>query len=297
MPLLQDALREAVRSGLDRLDAQILLLHTMGQPLHDRAWLLAHGLDPVDEDAMRRFHAVCAWRLTGVPVAYLTGERGFYGLELRVDHRVLDPRPDTEVLVDWSLECLRGRVRPRVLDLGTGSGAIALAIQHQRTDAVVWAVDASADALAVAQANAGRLALPIHFRQGQWLRDWPPTDGHAHEPPTRFDLIVSNPPYLAENDPHLPALRHEPREALVSGPDGLEDLREIIASAPGALAAGGWLLLEHGWDQGQAVAALLHQHRYEEVSHRTDLAGHVRCTGGRRPSNPQSTQAHETRTP
>lgn len=297
MPVLQDALREAVQRGLDRLDAQMLLLHTLGRPLHDRAWLLAHGFDAVDDDAMRQFRAVCMKRLTGVPVAYLTGERGFYGLDLRVDHRVLDPRPDTEVLVDWSLECLSGLERPHVLDLGTGSGAIALAIQHQRADAVVWAVDASADALAVARANARRLSLPVRFRQGEWLRDGSCTHEASWEPSSRFDLIVSNPPYLAENDPHLPALRHEPQEALVSGPDGLEDLREIIASAPDYLATDGWLLLEHGWDQGQAVAALLNQHHYQDVSHRLDLAGHVRCTGGRRPANPQPARAQDVQTP
>jgi release factor glutamine methyltransferase len=210
--------------------------------------------------------------LNGEPLAYIIGHRGFYGLELAVDPRVLDPRPDTETLVDWALDVLGNLKAPKVADLGTGSGAVALAIQHQRPDAVVAAVDASADALAVAQANAERLQLPITCLLGHWLDPLP--DGEQ-------DLIVSNPPYIAEGDPHLPALRHEPTMALTSGPDGLDAIRHIIAGAPRALRPGGWLLLEHGYDQGDAVAALLHARGFSDVAHRRDLGNHVRCTGGR----------------
>ena len=289
---LQGALQEAKRQGLDRLDAQMLLLHALGRPVHERAWLLAHDTDPITPLARSAFEALCQRRLAGEPVAYLTGERYFHGLALQVDARVLDPRPDTETLVDWALDILAQdspTAAPTVLDLGTGSGAIALAIQQARPQAEVWAVDASPDALAVARLNAERLGLPVHGCQNHWLRDWPPSPASSQTatPPDHFDLIVSNPPYIRADDPHLPALRHEPLSALVSGPDGLDDLREIIATAPRHLKPSGWLLLEHGWDQGNAVAALLRAHGFQAISHRHDLAGHVRCTGGQRGANPQ----------
>lgn len=275
----QAALRHALSQGLARLDAQMLLLQALGRDPQDRAWLLAHDLDPLPATAWARFDHLCQQRLEGVPVAYLVGWRDFHGLRLQVDARVLDPRPDTETLVEWGLDVLANRQAPRLLDLGTGSGAIALALQHQRPDAEVWAVDASADALAVAQANAQRLQLPVHCRQGHWLRGWAAA-AHAGRVPAAFDLIASNPPYIRDDDPHLPALRHEPRQALASGADGLDDLRQIIAQAPAHLADGGWLLLEHGWDQADAVAALLRQAGLQAVQHRLDLAGHRRCTGG-----------------
>jgi len=186
---------------------------------------------------------------------------------------VLDPRPDTETLVDWALEVLQPWHAPRVADLGTGSGAIALALQHQRPDALVLAVDASPDALAVAQANARRLGLPVHFVRSHWLA------GVAGP----FEAIVSNPPYIRSDDPHLAALTHEPLSALASGADGLEDIRSLIAQAPARLVPGGWLLLEHGWDQAQAVQTLLREAGWEQVQGREDLAGIVRCSGARWP--------------
>ncbi len=276
-PTLRDLLHQGAALGLDRLDAQMLLLHALGHSPHDRAWLVAHDTDAVEARVATQVQQLYRRRANGEPVAYLLGQREFHGLTLNVDARVLDPRPDTETVVDWALACLENQPHPLVLDLGTGSGAIALAVQHRRPDAQVWALDASADALAVAQHNAQQLQLPVRFEQGHWLADWPP---HA---PQQFDLLVSNPPYIRDDDPHLEALVHEPRQALASGPDGLKDLRLIVNQAPRYLQPGGWLLLEHGWDQADAVAALLHQHGFERVSHRTDLAGHLRCTGGRWP--------------
>ena len=269
---LQQALTTALAQGLARIDAQMLLLHTLGRATNDRAWLITHDTDTLAPDAQERFEALCQRRLAGEPVAYLTGSKAFYGLELQVDARVLDPRPDTETLVDWALEVVAAHPAPRLLDLGTGSGAIALALQKQRPDARVLAVDASPDALAVAQANALRLDLPVKFRHGHWM------DGLEG----LFDAIVSNPPYIAAADPHLAALQHEPLQALASGADGLEDIRAIIAQAPAHLAPGGWLLLEHGWDQASAVCALLRSAGLEQVQGHKDLAGIVRCSGGRR---------------
>ena len=301
-PTVQTALQHARQQGLERLDAQVLLLHLLGRSPHDRAWLLAHDTDTLPADTTAAFAALCQRRLNGEPVAYLTGQREFYGLTLQVDARVLDPRPDTETLVDWALDVLADHAHPTVLDLGTGSGAIALALQQQRPDAHVWAVDASTDALSVAHANAQRLHLHVQFLQGYWLQGWQPfpaatnTTGqpapqstntpiptpHA-APPPRFDLIVSNPPYICNNDPHLAALTHEPLQALTSGADGLDDIRTIVAQVPAHLLPGGWLLLEHGWDQADAVAALLQAHGYGPAQHRHDLARHVRCTGAQWP--------------
>ena len=271
---LQQALTTALAQGLARIDAQMLLLHTLGRATGDRAWLITHDTDTLPPAAQERFTALCQRRQAGEPVAYLTGTKAFYGLELQVDARVLDPRPDTETLVDWALEVLDGHPAPRLLDLGTGSGAIALALQHQRPDASVLAVDASEDALAVARANATRLGLAVQFRHGQWMEG---LEGV-------FDAIVSNPPYIPAADPHLAALTHEPLQALASGADGLEDLRTLIAQAPAHLKPGGWLLLEHGWDQADAVSALLRSAGLEQVQGRKDLAGIVRCSGGRWPT-------------
>ena len=266
------ALRAVAALGLDRLDAQLLLLHTIGRPVHERAWLLAHDGDALPSDAWPALAALCARRRAGEPVAYLLGEKEFHGLALQVDARVLVPRPDTETLVEWALEVALDRPRPTVLDLGTGSGAIALALQHARPDAVVDAVDASAEALAVARGNAQRLGLAVRFAQADWLA------GAA----SGYDLIVSNPPYIAAGDPHLPALAHEPVSALVSGADGFDDIRRIVADAPAHLAPGGWLLLEHGHDQAAAVRALLAAAGFEAVQSRPDLAGIERCSGARR---------------
>jgi release factor glutamine methyltransferase len=269
---LRDALAEAAARGLARLDAQLLLLHVLGRSGDQRAWLIAHDDDPLPAEAAARYATLCGRRLAGEPVAYLTGQKEFFGLALQVDARVLVPRPDTETLVEWALELLRGRSAPRLIDLGTGSGAIALAIQSARPDARVEAVDRSAGALAVARANAQRLGLPVQFRQADWLQG-----------AGRYDLVVSNPPYVAAADPHLPDLRHEPREALVAGDRGLDDLRAIAAAAPAHLAPGGWLLLEHGWDQAAAVRGLLQAAGLDSATSRRDLAGLERCSGGQWP--------------
>ena len=270
---LQQALLHAHHQGMERIDAQMLLLHVLGQPHAGRAWLLTHDSDILTPAQQAQFAALCAQRQDGVPVAYLTGCKEFFGLSLQVDARVLDPRPDTETLVEWALDAVENTVSPALIDLGTGSGAIALALQSQRKDATVLAVDFSQDALDVAQANAQRLQLPVQFLQSSWLCN---VQGV-------FDVIVSNPPYIREDDPHMPALRHEPRHALTSGADGLDDIRTIIAQAPQHLKAGGWLLLEHGWDQADAVQALLRQASFTQVHSRQDLAGIARCTGGQTP--------------
>lgn len=271
---LAQALAAAQALGLERIDAQLLLLHLLRRTDAGRAWLLAHDTDALDADTHARFEALCQRRSTGEPVAYLTGVKEFYGLPLHIDARVLDPRPDTETLVDWALEVLAPLPAPRVLDLGTGSGAIALAVQHQRPQAQVSAVDASQDALAVAQTNATRLGLAVRFHQGHWLQGMAGT----------FDAIVSNPPYIAAADPHLAALTHEPLQALASGADGLDDIRTIVAQAPAHLAPGGWLLLEHGWDQAGAVRTLLEAAGFGQVQSRKDLAGIGRCSGGQWPT-------------
>lgn len=266
------ALASARAAGLDRSDAHILLLHALGHEPHDRAWLIAHDGDALAPEAWAHFHELCEQRRMGVPVAYLTGFREFYGLALRVDERVLDPRPDTETLVDWALELIPAAAPWHVADLGTGSGAIALALAAQRPSADVWATDTSAPAIALARANADRLRIPIRFARGDWC---------AALGDQRFDLIASNPPYIAEDDPHLQALAHEPRSALVAGPDGLRDLRALCDQAPAHLQPGGWLLLEHGWEQAASVRALLRQAGFEAVQSRRDLAGIERCSGGR----------------
>jgi len=264
------ALAAAAALGIDRLDAQLLLLHALGRPVNDRAWLLAHDTDAMSDGAWASLATQLSRRLAGEPVAYLLGTKEFHGLDLQVDARVLVPRPDTETLVEWALACLDAQPAPRVLDLGTGSGAIALALQHARPDAQVDAVDASADALAVARANAQRLGLPVRFTESSWLDG--AADGYA--------VIASNPPYIAAGDPHLPALRHEPTRALVAGADGLDDIRQIVRDAPAHLADGGWLLLEHGHDQAAAVRQLLAERGFAEVQSRDDLAGIARCSGG-----------------
>ena len=265
-----DALATVAALGVERLDAQLLLLHVLGRGSGERAWLLAHDTDPLPPLQQDTFLRLARRRATGEPVAYLTGQKEFFGLPLRVDARVLVPRPDTETLVEWALEVMQGRNAPSVMDLGTGSGAIALAIQAQRPDATVDAVDRSAEALEVALANAQRLALPVRFHHADWLHG-----------ANSYDLIVSNPPYVAAADPHLAALQHEPLQALAAGPDGLADLRTIIAAAPHHLRRGGWLLLEHGWDQAARVRTLLTSHGFTDVASRTDLAGIERCSGGR----------------
>ena len=266
---LTDSLRRAQTLGMDRIDAQLLHLFALGRQSHERAWLLAHDTDEIDAALLARLEPLLQRRLAGEPLAYITGHKEFFGLPLQVDARVLDPRPDTETLVEWALDLLPAQAASTVVDLGTGSGAIALALQKHRPQARVSAVDASTEALAVASANAERLQLPVRFIHSQWLR----------EVQDSFDLIVSNPPYIRSDDPHLAALQHEPLLALASGADGLDDIRAIIAQAPTHLNAGGWLLLEHGYDQAEAVRSLLTQAGWRQVQSRQDLAGTERCTG------------------
>jgi len=275
MPTISQALQAAHAQGLDRLDAQLLMGHVLGRA---RAWLIAHDGDPLPDAQAQSFAGLCARRAAGEPLAYLVGEREFHGLTLQVSPAVLVPRPDTETLVDWALEVLAGdladRPAPSVVDLGTGSGAIALAVAHRHAAARVEAVDTSLAALEVARANGQRLGLPVVWHLGSWFE---PLAGR------RFDLVLSNPPYIAADDPHLAALRHEPTQALTPGGDGLDSLRWLAAEAPVHLQPGGWLLLEHGWDQADPVAAMLRDAGFVAVSHRRDLAGHRRCTGARWP--------------
>lgn len=273
---LAQALAAAQTLGLARLDAQLLLLHTLGKAGTERAWLLAHDGDLLPDELAQQYRQLCLRRAAGEPLAYIVGSKEFFGLVLQVDARVLVPRPDTETLVEWTLEKLAGNGQSagaRVLDLGTGSGAIALALKENLPGLDVTAVDASAQALSVARINAERHSLPVHFILGNWFEN---VSGH-------FDLIASNPPYIASADPHLAALQHEPLEALAAGDDGLNDLRRIIDQAPAHLHPQGWLLLEHGYDQAPAVCNLLVQRGFADVQSRTDLAGIARCSGGRWP--------------
>ena len=264
------ALALARASGLERLDAQLLLAAALQQ---SRAWLLGHDDEPLSKHLAERITAQIAQRAAGMPLAYIVGEKEFHGLLLKVTPDTLVPRPDTETLVDWALEILqRLPGAPAVVDLGTGSGAIALAIKHRHPAAAVQAVELSAAALAVAQDNARRLGLALRFHQGDW---WQPLAGQ------RFDLIVSNPPYIAGSDPHLPALRFEPLEALTPGGDGMKALLTLIDGAPDHLCPGGWLLLEHGYDQAEAVAAALRLRGFTEPALRLDLGGQPRVSGAR----------------
>jgi release factor glutamine methyltransferase len=268
-----EALADARALGLERLDAQLLLARALQQ---SRSWLIAHDDALLADDQQRRFATDCRARAEGVPLAYLLGEREFHGLMLQVSPAVLVPRPDTETLVDWAVERLAAlaEAAPQVADLGTGSGAVALAIRHRHPRAQVTAVDCSADALAVAAANARRLGLAIETVQGDW---WQPLAGR------RFHLVASNPPYIAGDDPHLAALRHEPRLALTPEGDGLAALARIVHGAPAHLHDGGWLLLEHGHEQAEAVCRLLRDAGFDAVQTRHDLAGRPRCSGGIRP--------------
>ena len=274
---VHQALAQAQAAGVERLDAQRLMQHLLQQ---HRAWLLTHADEPLSDAQAADWQALLARRVAGEPLAYLTGEREFHGLPLRVSAAVLVPRPDTETLVDWALELLAGPLAahdaPQVADLGTGSGAIALAVKHACPRAQVRASDASAEALAVARENGQQLGLSITWLQGSWWQ--------AYGAPALI-LALSNPPYIAAGDAHLPALRYEPLSALVPPDgDGLASLAAIIEGASAHLTPDAWLLLEHGFDQADAVAELLRNAGFADVQHRLDLGGHRRCTGGRWPS-------------
>ena len=262
------------QSGLVPVDAQVLLAHALGV---NRAWLIAHAADPLPAASAAAFLALAKRRRDGEPVAYLTGVREFWGLPLAVTPAVLIPRPETETLVELALARLPPDRPVSVLDLGTGSGAVALAIARERPQARVLATDVSPDALAVAEGNARRLGLAnVAFLRSDW---------YAAVPADPFDAIVSNPPYVAAGDPHLAAgdLRHEPPAALSPGGDGLDALRIIVAGAPARLAPGGTLVVEHGYDQGEAVQALFRAAGFSDVAAIRDLAGMARAVAGRTP--------------
>jgi release factor glutamine methyltransferase len=256
-------------SELPPLEAQVLAAHALAVP---RASLLADLARTLTDEDARRIGRLFLRRRAGEPVAYLTGEREFFGLSLAITPEVLIPRPETELLVALALELAPSGAR--VLDLGTGSGAVAIAIAHEEPDMEVVAVDASADALAVARENARRHGATIRFVYGDWYA------GLAAE---RFDMIVANPPYVAEGDEHLERgdLRFEPHAALVSGTDGLDAIRAIVARAEAHLRPGGWLLFEHGYDQAERCRSLLAMYGYSQAQTWPDLAGIERVSGAR----------------
>jgi release factor glutamine methyltransferase len=257
-----------------RYEVELLLMHVLQR---DRAWLFAHATDPVPAEAQAGFGVLLQRRIAGEPVAYLIGRRDFWTLQLRVTPDTLIPRPETELLVELVLQRLPENASHAVADLGTGSGAIALAIASERPNARIIGTDVSAAALTVARDNARINDIHnIEFRHGSWFA---PLAGE------RFQIVVSNPPYIAEDDPHLRQgdLRFEPAGALASGADGLDAIREIAAGAPNHLFAGGWLLIEHGWEQGAAIRALLTQAGFAESSTAQDLEGRDRVTLGRMP--------------
>ncbi|MBS0193164.1 MAG: peptide chain release factor N(5)-glutamine methyltransferase [Proteobacteria bacterium] len=266
--------RAATRLGVDgRTEAELLLTHALARP---RAWLFAHADDPVADGDAEAFERLVQRRERGEPIAQILGHAGFWSLDLRITPDVLIPRPETELLVERALALLPIDRALRVADLGTGSGAIALAIASERPLAKVAAVDASAAALEVAQANVQALNLSARVRcvQGDWFA--PLAD-------ERFDLIASNPPYVAQDDPHLREgdLRFEPMLALASGNDGLDAIRRIVRAATAHLHAGGWLLLEHGWQQGSAVRAILAESGFEDIVTEHDLEHRERMSRGR----------------
>lgn len=272
-PPLDAVLRQACER-IDSADARALLAHALERP---PVWLFAHGDEPIDAAAQQRFEALLARRIEGEPVAYLIGRRSFWAFDLLVSPQTLIPRPETERLVELALERAPPDAGLRMADLGTGSGAIALALAHERRQAQVIAVDVSEGALEIARGNARMLRLAnVEFRQGDWLA---PLAGE------RFDLIASNPPYIGDADPHLREgdLRFEPAPALSSGPDGLQAIGVIVRDAPAHLHPGGWLLLEHGWEQGESVRTLLSAAGFDAVCTHRDLEHRDRVTLGHWP--------------
>jgi len=264
------ALEEAA-ADIDRVDARVLACHILGV---ERAWLAANGMHILTETQDARFDSAVVQRALGWPVAYLTGTREFYGRDFAVGPAVLIPRPETETLVEAALQ----RIDPgaTVLDLGTGSGAIAVTLSCERPQAIVHGTDISGDALALARANAARHGASVAFTRGSW---YAPVAGQ------RFDLIVSNPPYVAAADHHLAEgdLRFEPRGALTDESlDGLDSIRAIVSGASGHLQSGGWILIEHGYDQAQACRDLLEDAGFADLVSIPDLAGIARVAGGRR---------------
>ena len=265
---VQQALAE--QAGFRR-DAEALLLHCLGR--EDRAWLIAHDTDELSEAVLTEFEQLCQLRRGGTPLAYLLGFREFWSLRLKVCPDVLIPRPETEYLVEWAIEISEQQRGSSLLDLGTGSGAIALAIKSACPRLEITATDASVGALAIAHENAEALGLGVELVESDWFsalaeRQW--------------SVIVSNPPYIAANDPHLTSgdLRFEPTKALTDGGDGLAAIGVIVDAAPEHLEADGWLIIEHGYDQAASVAKLMSERGFGNVTLRHDLAGRPRVTGG-----------------
>lgn len=260
----------AARRRLPANEARLLLGHVLARPAE---WLLAHDDEAVAGEALRSFAALAARRAAGEPVAYLVGHREFHGRDFAVSPAVLIPRPETELLVERALAIVEPDVPAAVLDLGTGSGCIAITLACERPSARVAAAELAPAALAVAEANAQRHGANVRFVASDWF---------AALGGELFDLVVANPPYVALGDPHLTAgdLRYEPGSALASGIDGLDSIRAIIEAAPGHLVDGGWLLLEHGYDQAEAVRSLLECAGFAHIGQWRDLAGIVRVSGG-----------------
>ncbi|WP_110948202.1 peptide chain release factor N(5)-glutamine methyltransferase [Pseudomonas bohemica] len=276
MTIIASLLRNAELpdSPTARLDVELLLAAALGKP---RSFLHTWPERIVSTEAAQTFDGYLQRRRAGEPVAYILGQQGFWNIDLEVATYTLIPRPETEMLVETALELLPGAIPHRLLDLGTGTGAIALSLAKDRPQWNVTAVDRVQEAVALAERNRQRLHLDnAQVLTSHWFSA---VEGR------RFDLILSNPPYIASNDPHLVEgdVRFEPSSALVSGSDGLDDLRLIVSQAPAHLEPGGWLLLEHGYDQGAAVRELLSRHGFEQIQTRRDLGEHERITFGRVP--------------
>jgi len=277
---IQQALAAAVQQLTEqpdtaRLDAELLLAHVLHKT---RTWLHTWPEQPLSVQQLADFQQLVSRRVEGEPIAHLVGRQDFWSLTLQVSADTLIPRPETERLVELALARIPPQAQWRIADLGTGTGAIALALAKERPQSLIIATDQSAAALTVARDNARTNQLAnIQFRQGDWFE--------ALQDETGFELIVSNPPYIKETDPHLQQgdVRFEPAGALKAGPAGLDDLQHIIQGALAHLVPGGWLLLEHGYDQGDAVLQLLKQAGYEQVTDYRDLAGQPRVAEGRKP--------------
>ena len=260
----------AALSELPRLEQTMLWEHVLQVP---RSWLIGHDTDPLSAAAVQQFKALAARRLNGEPMAYIIGKREFMGHDFIVNPAVLIPRPETEFLVEQALAQIKGMPNARVLDMGTGSGAVAVSIALARPDVTVIATDISAEALAVAQQNAHHLCANVEFLQGSWY--------DAVSGQMAFDIIVSNPPYIAEHDPHLVQgdLRFEPAAALSSAQNGLDDIRQIISGAQSYLSEVGSIWIEHGWDQAVIVRSLFTRANFSQPTSIADLAGIPRITG------------------
>ena len=264
--IIQDLLLSA---GIDRGEAATLLGHVLEV---DRTWLYAHSEQITSNASAERFEKLVQARKAGEPLAYLLGYRDFWSLRLSVNPNVLIPRRETEHLVEWAIECIDAGAQ-RILDLGTGSGAIALACKAERPATEVWAVDSSPEALTCAAANGQSLGLDV---------EWVLSDWFAALPKEKWDLLISNPPYVAAGDEHLAHgdLRAEPSCALIGGPTGFECIERIVEAAPDFLSNGGWLLLEHGFDQAPTVSAMMSSTGFDGVGTRQDWSGQARLTGG-----------------